>query len=51
LTEAMQQEYVDAHPAREEEVAWQTLVDSTGAYSDEESAEIEARLKGLGYVA
>lgn len=51
LTEAMQQEYVDAHPVREEEVAWQTLVDSTGAYSDEESAEIEARLKGLGYVA
>jgi predicted AlkP superfamily phosphohydrolase/phosphomutase len=51
LQETMTEDWVAAHPLRQEEVALESIAGAAEAYSDEENAEIEARLRGLGYMS
>jgi len=51
LTTAMEEAFVSAHPLQSEDLPAEVLARTDQTYSEEESAEIEARLKGLGYMA
>jgi predicted AlkP superfamily phosphohydrolase/phosphomutase len=51
LQEAMTEEFVATHPLQQEEAPLEVLAGATETYSEEESAEIEARLRGLGYMS
>jgi predicted AlkP superfamily phosphohydrolase/phosphomutase len=51
LQEAMTEDYASAHPLEREEVSLEVLTGAAETYSDEENAEIEARLRGLGYMS
>jgi predicted AlkP superfamily phosphohydrolase/phosphomutase len=51
LTEAMAEEFLAAQPLQQEEWAGEAASGAAETYSEEESAEIEARLRGLGYMA
>jgi predicted AlkP superfamily phosphohydrolase/phosphomutase len=51
LQEAMTDEFVASHPQQQEEAALTGGAEPAPTYSDEESAEIEERLRGLGYIS
>jgi len=51
LNEAMTGEFIAAHPLQREEAALEAPAGAAETYSDEENAEIEARLRGLGYMS
>lgn len=51
LQEAMTEDFCSAHPLQQEEASLEVLRGAAETYSDDESAEIEARLRGLGYMS
>ncbi len=51
LEQAMEDSFLAANPAQREEVALEAQHGPTDTYTDEETVEIEARLRGLGYMS
>lgn len=51
LEQAMEETFLAAHPWQREEAALEGEIGPAGSYTDDETAEIEARLRGLGYMS
>ncbi len=51
LERALEEPFLQAHPLQREDLPVEVWKGLTETYSEEESAEIEARLKGLGYMS